>query len=237
MNGGGFHNVSMAAVVSSSPGKPDQVLVDADQLRHVAAKRRLGLGAVGSLVAALLQPPAAVRLPGLPVERLPGRTRPILVDADEPQRPGLRPRRRRCAEPVAPLRGDVPRPVLHATPRGSSTSGRYLRTASGTHRRQSEASSPRPTSGACSSPFGIASQSTQRRDESIRPRPRDAETRLASGFRPVRWRGLEPPRPIQATRPSTLRVYQFRHQRRQRAQRTAERLCEPSTARSRGSPR
>ena len=29
----------------------------------------------------------------------------------------------------------------------------------------------------------------------------------------MRWRGLEPPRPIQATRPSTLRVYQFRHQR------------------------
>jgi hypothetical protein len=29
----------------------------------------------------------------------------------------------------------------------------------------------------------------------------------------MRWRGLEPPRPIQVTRPSTLRVYQFRHQR------------------------
>src|SRR5690242_4104090 len=29
----------------------------------------------------------------------------------------------------------------------------------------------------------------------------------------MRWRGLEPPRPIRATRPSTLRVYQFRHQR------------------------
>ena len=30
----------------------------------------------------------------------------------------------------------------------------------------------------------------------------------------MRWRGLaEPPRPVRATRPSTLRVYQFRHQR------------------------
>src|SRR4051794_27539024 len=29
----------------------------------------------------------------------------------------------------------------------------------------------------------------------------------------MRPRGLEPPRPLQATRPSTLRVYQFRHRR------------------------
>src|SRR5262245_27104541 len=29
----------------------------------------------------------------------------------------------------------------------------------------------------------------------------------------MRWRGLEPPRGINPTRPSTLRVYQFRHQR------------------------
>src|SRR5438034_6491097 len=29
----------------------------------------------------------------------------------------------------------------------------------------------------------------------------------------MRWRGLEPPRPARGTRPSTLRVYQFRHQR------------------------
>src|SRR5205809_6592667 len=29
----------------------------------------------------------------------------------------------------------------------------------------------------------------------------------------VRWRGLEPPRGFNPTRPSTLRVYQFRHQR------------------------
>src|SRR5207244_5281629 len=30
---------------------------------------------------------------------------------------------------------------------------------------------------------------------------------------PMRWRGLEPPRGFNPTRPSTLRVYQFRHQR------------------------
>src|SRR6266487_3128290 len=29
----------------------------------------------------------------------------------------------------------------------------------------------------------------------------------------MRWRGLEPPRGFNPTRPSTLRVYQFRHQR------------------------
>jgi hypothetical protein len=34
-----------------------------------------------------------------------------------------------------------------------------------------------------------------------------------SGAFPVRPRGLEPPRTIQSTRPSTLRVYQFRHRR------------------------
>src|SRR3954454_8435713 len=33
------------------------------------------------------------------------------------------------------------------------------------------------------------------------------------GRRVMRWRGLEPPRGINPTRPSTLRVYQFRHQR------------------------
>src|SRR5215208_3693380 len=32
----------------------------------------------------------------------------------------------------------------------------------------------------------------------------------------MRWRGLEPPRGINPTRPSTLRVYQFRHQRARR---------------------
>src|SRR5438034_10585793 len=32
----------------------------------------------------------------------------------------------------------------------------------------------------------------------------------------VRWRGLEPPRGFNPTRPSTLRVYQFRHQRARR---------------------
>ena len=32
----------------------------------------------------------------------------------------------------------------------------------------------------------------------------------------MRWRGLEPPRPKAATRPSTWRVYQFRHQRAKR---------------------
>ena len=40
--------------------------------------------------------------------------------------------------------------------------------------------------------------------------PKPASTERVSK---VRWRGLEPPRPIRATRPSTLRVYQFRHQR------------------------
>ncbi len=35
----------------------------------------------------------------------------------------------------------------------------------------------------------------------------------ASGAFPVRPRGLEPPRTIKSTRPSTLRVYQFRHRR------------------------
>ena len=29
----------------------------------------------------------------------------------------------------------------------------------------------------------------------------------------MRLRGVEPPRPVRATRPSTLRVYQFRHSR------------------------
>jgi hypothetical protein len=35
----------------------------------------------------------------------------------------------------------------------------------------------------------------------------------SSGAFPVRPRGLEPPRTNQSTRPSTLRVYQFRHRR------------------------
>ena len=35
----------------------------------------------------------------------------------------------------------------------------------------------------------------------------------SGGPRRMRWRGLEPPRGINPTRPSTLRVYQFRHQR------------------------
>ena len=38
------------------------------------------------------------------------------------------------------------------------------------------------------------------------------------GFRFMRRRGLEPPRAIQPTRPSTLRVYQFRHRRSGRAE-------------------
>src|SRR3954451_5856034 len=37
----------------------------------------------------------------------------------------------------------------------------------------------------------------------------------------MRWRGLEPPRGINPTRPSTLRVYQFRHQRARRIVATA----------------
>ena len=36
--------------------------------------------------------------------------------------------------------------------------------------------------------------------------------RISRGFA-VRLRGVEPPRPVRATRPSTLRVYQFRHSR------------------------
>ena len=41
----------------------------------------------------------------------------------------------------------------------------------------------------------------------------DDATRSLSGAFPVRPRGLEPPRTIKSTRPSTLRVYQFRHRR------------------------
>ena len=45
---------------------------------------------------------------------------------------------------------------------------------------------------------------------STRPRmPEGGRSRLLV----MRWRGLEPPRPKAATRPSTWRVYQFRHQR------------------------
>src|SRR5215207_2331094 len=42
----------------------------------------------------------------------------------------------------------------------------------------------------------------------------------------MRWRGLEPPRGINPTRPSTLRVYQFRHQRAPRIVATAF-TCRP----------
>ena len=46
------------------------------------------------------------------------------------------------------------------------------------------------------------------------PPARPAAMRKGARGRPrMRWRGLEPPRPVRATRPSTLRVYQFRHQR------------------------
>ena len=45
------------------------------------------------------------------------------------------------------------------------------------------------------------------------PRPRNAESRPSERLSCMRWRGLEPPRPKRVTRPSTLRVYQFRHQR------------------------
>src|SRR4029079_11757121 len=48
------------------------------------------------------------------------------------------------------------------------------------------------------------------------PRPpevRDSERDEAETLLHMRWRGLEPPRGINPTRPSTLRVYQFRHQR------------------------
>src|SRR5206468_6319219 len=43
------------------------------------------------------------------------------------------------------------------------------------------------------------------------------QTKAAAGTAALmRWRGLEPPRGINPTRPSTLRVYQFRHQRARR---------------------
>src|ERR1051325_11183753 len=45
--------------------------------------------------------------------------------------------------------------------------------------------------------------------------------------RTMRWRGLEPPRGFNPTRPSTLRVYQFRHQR-------ARRIVAAATVRSHG---
>jgi hypothetical protein len=43
--------------------------------------------------------------------------------------------------------------------------------------------------------------------------PEEPRKRLISGAFRVRPRGLEPPRTLQSTRPSTLRVYQFRHRR------------------------
>jgi Berberine and berberine like len=46
-----------------------------------------------------------------------------------------------------------------------------------------------------------------------RGRPETKKPRDLRGFL-MRRRGLEPPRAIQPTRPSTLRVYQFRHRRR-----------------------
>ena len=70
---------------------------------------------------------------------------------------------------------------------------------------------------------GVAVRAVRRGQRSRGGRPagsgrRDAESRKAES-RPserlsrMRWRGLEPPRPNRVTRPSTLRVYQFRHQR------------------------
>ena len=54
-------------------------------------------------------------------------------------------------------------------------------------------------------------------DRASRPRPQRLvlQGREKPGARPgsMRWRGLEPPRAAKPTRPSTLRVYQFRHQR------------------------
>ena len=44
-------------------------------------------------------------------------------------------------------------------------------------------------------------------------RPAKGESRPSERLSCMRWRGLEPPRPNRVTRPSTLRVYQFRHQR------------------------
>ena len=46
----------------------------------------------------------------------------------------------------------------------------------------------------------------------ISVKPEHANGRFRGRTR-MRWRGLEPPRGINPTRPSTLRVYQFRHQR------------------------
>ena len=45
------------------------------------------------------------------------------------------------------------------------------------------------------------------------PRPQVDENPAFAGLPEVRPRGLEPPRAIRPTRPSTLRVYQFRHRR------------------------
>ena len=45
------------------------------------------------------------------------------------------------------------------------------------------------------------------------PRARKVRNRRVSRGFAMRLRGVEPPRPLRATRPSTLRVYQFRHSR------------------------
>ncbi len=62
---------------------------------------------------------------------------------------------------------------------------------------------------------------SQNRPELPRPRPRKGRGPLLGGrdlndVEMVRPSGLEPPRTVKSTRPSTLRVYQFRHERRVR---------------------
>src|SRR5207247_2168149 len=49
--------------------------------------------------------------------------------------------------------------------------------------------------------------------ETRNPRKSSWPAKRAGLPRMMRWRGLEPPRGLNPTRPSTLRVYQFRHQR------------------------
>jgi hypothetical protein len=51
-------------------------------------------------------------------------------------------------------------------------------------------------------------RNTRRRSPSL-----EAKNPLISTGYSMRLRGVEPPRPVRATRPSTLRVYQFRHSR------------------------
>ena len=61
---------------------------------------------------------------------------------------------------------------------------------------------------------GRSRLSAQRRVRASHPvRVAAASRGRAFAVRAMRWRGLEPPRGINPTRPSTLRVYQFRHQR------------------------